>query len=128
MGLANDSASDMAMALTGLSADMASFYNVGQDVASTALKSIFTGETETLKQFGIVMTDANLQAYALSKGITKSTADMSQAEKVQLRYNYVMSQTALAQGTLQRRLTAGRTRQEYFLSNGKSSERLSALC
>lgn len=98
MGLANDSASDMAMALTGLSADMASFYNVGQDVASTALKSIFTGETETLKQFGIVMTDANLQAYALSKGITRSTADMSQAEKVQLRYNYVMSQTALAQG------------------------------
>lgn len=98
MGLANDSASDMAMALTGLSADMASFYNVGQDVASTALKSIFTGETETLKQFGIVMTDANLQAYALSKGITKSTVDMSQAEKVQLRYNYVMSQTALAQG------------------------------
>lgn len=98
MGLANDSASDMAMALTGLSADMASFYNVGQDVASTALKSIFTGETETLKQFGIVMTDANLQAYALSKGITKSTANMSQAEKVQLRYNYVMSQTALAQG------------------------------
>lgn len=98
MGLANDSASDMAMALTGLSADMASFYNVGQDVASTALKSIFTGETETLKQFGIVMTDANLQAYALSKGITKSTADMSQAEKVQLRYNYVMSQTALAHG------------------------------
>ena len=98
MGLANDSASDMAMALTGMSADMASFYNVGQDVASTALKSIFTGETETLKQFGIVMTDANLQAYALSKGITKSTADMSQAEKVQLRYNYVMSQTALAQG------------------------------
>lgn len=98
MGLTNDSASDMAMALTGLSADMASFYNVGQDVASTALKSIFTGETETLKQFGIVMTDANLQAYALSKGITKSTADMSQAEKVQLRYNYVMSQTALAQG------------------------------
>lgn len=98
MGLANDSASDMAVALTGLSADMASFYNVGQDVASTALKSIFTGETETLKQFGIVMTDANLQAYALSKGITKSTADMSQAEKVQLRYNYVMSQTALAHG------------------------------
>lgn len=98
MGLANDSASDMAVALTGLSADMASFHNVGQGVASTALKSIFTGETETLKQFGIVMTDANLQAYALSKGITKSTVDMSQAEKVQLRYNYVMSQTALAQG------------------------------
>ncbi len=98
MGLAQDSASDMAISLTGLSADMASFYNVEQDVASTALESVFTGETETLKQFGIVMTDANLQAYALSQGISKSTSEMSQAEKVQLRYNYVMSQTALAQG------------------------------
>ena len=98
MGLAQDNASDMAIALTGLSADMASFYNVEQDVASTALKSIFTGETETLKQFGIVMTDANLQTFALSQGISKSTAEMSQAEKVQLRYNYVMQQTTLAQG------------------------------
>lgn len=98
MGLAQDSASDMAVSLTGLSADMESFYNVSQDVASTALKSIFTGETETLKQFGIVMTDANLQAYALSQGITKATSEMSQAEKVQLRYSYVMQQTSLAQG------------------------------
>lgn len=98
MGLAQDSASDMAIALTGLSADMSSFYNVEQSVASTALKSIFTGETETLKQFGIVMTDANLQAYALSQGISKSTSEMTQAEKVQLRYNYVMAQTSLAQG------------------------------
>lgn len=98
MGIAQSSASDMAIALTGLSADMASFYNVEQDVASTALKSVFTGETETLKQFGIVMTEANLEAFALSQGISKSVSDMSQAEKVQLRYNYVMSQTALAQG------------------------------
>lgn len=98
MGLAQDSANDMAIALTGLSADMSSFYNVEQSVASTALKSIFTGETETLKQFGIVMTDANLQAYALSQGISKSTSEMTQAEKVQLRYNYVMAQTSLAQG------------------------------
>lgn len=98
MGIAQDSASDMAIALTGLSADMASFYNVDQSVASTALKSVFTGETETLKQFGIVMTEANLEAYALSQGITKSVSAMSQAEKVQLRYNYVMQQTSLAQG------------------------------
>lgn len=98
MGLAQDSASDMAVALTGLSADMASFYNVEQDVAATALNSVFTGETETLKRFGIVMTDANLQAFALSQGITKSTSAMTQAEKVQLRYAYVMQQTGLAQG------------------------------
>ncbi|MGN0648442.1 MAG: hypothetical protein ACI4J3_07425 [Oscillospiraceae bacterium] len=98
MGIASDAASDMAVSLTGLSADIASFYNVAQDVSSTALKSIFTGETETLKQFGIVMTEANLQSYALSQGITKSLKAMTQAEKVQLRYNYVMAQTALAQG------------------------------
>lgn len=98
MGLALDNASDMAIGLTGLSADMASFYNVSQDVASTALKSIFTGETETLKQFGVVMTEANLQAFALQKGITKNIQKMSQAEKVQLRYNFVMEQTKLAQG------------------------------
>lgn len=102
MGLAKDSASDMAVALTGLSADMASFYNVKQDVASTALKSVFTGETETLKQFGIVMTEANLKAFALSQGITKDIDQMSQAEKVTLRYNYVMAQTALAQGDFAR--------------------------
>ena len=55
MNIADESASNMALSLTGLSADMSSFYNVTQDIASTALKSIFTGETETLKQFGIVM-------------------------------------------------------------------------
>lgn len=98
MGVAKDAASDMAIALTGLSADMASFFNVEQSVASTALKSVFTGETETLKQFGIVMTEANLEAFALSKGITKNISAMTQAEKVQLRYQYVMQQTALAQG------------------------------
>lgn len=98
MGIAQNAASEMSLSLTGLSADMASFYNVSQDVASTALKSIFTGETETLKQFGIVMTEDNLSAYALAQGITTSYSAMSQAEKVQLRYQYVMAQTSLAQG------------------------------
>lgn len=102
MNIASDTASDMAISLTGLSADMASFYNVEQSVASTALDSIFTGETETLKKFGIVMTEANLSAFALSQGITKNISDMSQAEKVQLRYQYVMSQTSLAQGDFAR--------------------------
>ncbi len=102
MGLAMDNSSDMAISLTALSADMASFYNVSQDVASTALKSVFTGETETLKQYGIVMTEANLQAFAMSQGIKKKISAMSQAEKVQLRYNYVMQQTALAQGDFAR--------------------------
>lgn len=98
MQLPLDAASDMAIALTGLSADMASFYNVSQDVASTALKSVFTGETETLKQFGIVMTEANLNAFAMSQGINKTVREMTEAEKVMLRYQYVMQATALAQG------------------------------
>lgn len=98
MGLAKETASDMALQLTALSADMSSFYNKTQDITSTALKSVFTGETETLKQFGIVMTEANLEAFRLAQGIETSYKKMSQAEKVALRYNYVMQQTKLAQG------------------------------
>ena len=64
MGLIDDMASDMALSLTGLSADMASFYNKSQDITANALNSVFTGETETLKQFGIEMTEANLEAFA----------------------------------------------------------------
>lgn len=106
MGITADRASDMAIALTGLSGDMASFFNVSQDVANTALQSVYTGETESLKKFGIVMTEVNLEAFAMSKGINKSVRSMSQAEKVQLRYAYVMSQTALAQGDFAK--TSGR--------------------
>lgn len=102
MSIADDAASDMAIALTGLSADMASFYNESQDVTATALNSVFTGETETLKKFGIIMTEANLQQFAYTQGINKKVSAMSQAEKVMLRYNYVMSQTALAQGDFAR--------------------------
>ena len=102
MGVDANEASNMALDLTGLSADMASFYNISQDIADTALKSIFTGETETLKQFGIVMTQTNLQQFAYQQGIKKSIQQMTQAEQVQLRYNYVMQQTQLAQGDFAR--------------------------
>lgn len=102
MGITSDVGSDMAITLTGLTADMASFYNVSQDVADTAIKSIFTGETEALKNFGIVMTDVNLEQFALSKGITKSISAMTQQEKTMLRYNFVLQQTALAQGDFSR--------------------------
>ena len=98
MGIAGQSATDMALKIAGLTGDMASFYNVSQDVAATALASIWTGETESLKQFGIVMTQANLEAFALSQGINKTWDQMTQAEQVQLRYNYVLSKTTLAQG------------------------------
>ena len=102
MGLAAKDGKNMSLQLTALAGDMASFYNVEQDVAQTALNSVFTGETESLKKFGIVLTEANLNAFALSRGITKSYNAMSQAEKVGLRYLYVLKATANAQGDFAR--------------------------
>lgn len=98
MGLSGDQASKMSINVAKLSADVASFYNLSTDLASTKLKAIWTGETEGLKDLGIVMTQTNLQAYAMSKGITKNIKDMTQAEQTTLRYNYVMDQLSLAQG------------------------------
>lgn len=98
MGLNEEAASGMSISLAGLTGDVASFYNISQELADTKLKSVFTGETETLKDLGVVMTQANLKAYAMSQGITKSLDSMSQAELVGLRYNYVMNSLSLAQG------------------------------
>ena len=67
MGMAADAASDMAIAAAGLTGDVASFFNISQEEAATKLKSIWTGETETLKDLGIVMTQANLNAYQKQK-------------------------------------------------------------
>lgn len=97
-----ETASDMAINLTKRAADMASFYNRSAEDTATALHGIFTGETEVLKQYGIVQTEVNLQEYAAAHGINKKISAMSQAEKVQLRYNYVMEQTGLAAGDFER--------------------------
>lgn len=98
MGLSMDEASDMSITLTGLTGDVASFYNISQEMADVKLKSVFTGETESLKDLGVVMTQANLEAYALANGINKSTSEMSQAELVTLRYNFVVDKLADASG------------------------------
>lgn len=88
----SEDAKNMALSLTKLTANMASFFNVSQELASIALKSIYTGETETLKQYGVVMTEVNLKQFAQEQGIRKSYAAMTQSEKVMLRYQYVMNQ------------------------------------
>lgn len=93
-----EEASDMAINLTARAADMSSFYNKSIEETSTALKSIYTGETESLKEYGVVMTQVNLQEFARQQGINKSIQAMTQAEKVQLQYAYVMKQTSLAAG------------------------------
>lgn len=98
MGLSSDKASDMAISLAGLSGDVASFYNISQELADIKLKSVFTGETETLKDLGIVMTQTNLKQFALSQGIKTNIDDMNQAQLTTLRYNFVMQQLQMAQG------------------------------
>jgi hypothetical protein len=102
LGLPVDKAGAMSKSLVGLAGDLASFKNISIDIANTALTGIFTGETESLKKLGIVMTEANLSAFALSQGITKQVKDMSQAEKVGLRYNYILSVTKNSQGDFAR--------------------------
>jgi hypothetical protein len=97
-----ESAASMGMTLTGLSADVASFYDTSQSEAFTKLKSVFTGETETLKDLGVVMTQAALDAYALENGYGKVTKKMSEAEKVALRYAFVQDKLRFANGDFAR--------------------------
>lgn len=102
MGLNQEEAANMSMSLVGLAGDLSSFKNIDIKQAEDALNGIFTGETESLKMLGVVMTDTNLQQYAYSKGIQKKTQDMTESEKVQLRYNFVLEKTKNAQGDFER--------------------------
>lgn len=97
-GFSQDQAADMSTQLTGLAGDVASFYNISQDEAYTKLKSVFTGETESLKDLGVVMTQTALDSYAMANGFGKTTAKMSEAEKVALRYKFVQDQLNIASG------------------------------
>ena len=101
-GFSEQQAYDMGTALTGLAGDVASFYNLSQDEAYTKLKSVFTGETESLKDLGVVMTQTALDSYALANGFGKTTSQMSEAEKVALRFQFVSEQLSAAQGDFAR--------------------------
>lgn len=101
-GIADDAIVQMSTDLVGLSGDFASFFNLANEDAFAKIRSGISGETEPLKQLGINMSVANLEAYALSQGIKKSYSAMTQAEQVTLRYNYLMSVSADAQGDFAR--------------------------
>ena len=103
MGLSTDQTMEMSEQLTRLSADMSSFYNKDISQVSTALKGVFTGETEALKEFGIVMTETNLKEFAKDQGLVYDQLD--QSGKVMLRYKYIMEQTKIVQGDYQRTST-----------------------
>lgn len=89
---------EMSINLTKLTGDVASFYNLDYDEVFNKLQSGLTGEVKAMRAFGVNMTIANMEAWALSKGITKSYDSMSQAEKTALRYNYMLEKLANAQG------------------------------
>lgn len=101
-GFVESEAYAMSTTLTGLAGDVASFYNITQGEAYTKLKSVFTGETESLKDLGVVMTQTALDQFALANGYGKTTAKMTEQEKVALRYAFVQQQLSLSQGDFAR--------------------------
>lgn len=93
-----DSMADMSLNLTKLAGDMASFYDVDQADVAKSLQSIFTGTIAPLRRYGLDLTQATLSEWAMKNGLDANIKSMTQAEKVLLRYNYVMANTQAAQG------------------------------
>lgn len=123
--IVGDAQSVMSKNLTALSGDLSSFYNMPVDDVFTKLKSGLAGETEPLRAFGLNMTVANLEAYALSKGIDQSWQSMSQATQQTLRYNYILENLALAQGDFSR--TSGTWANQIRLLSSNWQQLLSIL-
>ncbi|MGN1338873.1 MAG: hypothetical protein ACI4WS_01140 [Oscillospiraceae bacterium] len=98
MGVATDAASDMAVTLTGRLSDIMSFYNKTQSEVDTIGRAMITGETEPLKAIGVVMTQTNLEAYAMAQGLNKAYSEMSAQEQLLVRYKYFLEQTSMAEG------------------------------
>ena len=98
MGISQKGMADMSTELTRLAGDMASFYNVEQKAVGEDLEAIFTGQTKPLRQYGLDLTEATLQEWAMKQGIDANINSMSQMEKTMLRYQYVMANTGAAQG------------------------------
>lgn len=116
-GLTGNSVMEMSQKITELTGDMASFYNLNAEEAFMKLRSGISGETEPLKQLGINMSVANLEAFALAQGITKTYNKMSQAEQMTLRYNYLLKATADAQGDFARTSDSFANQQKLLQEN-----------
>ena len=111
MGMSQSQAASLATQMTALAGDMASFHNKSTEIAANSLKGVFTGETESLKQFGVAMTQTNLEDFAAKQG--KVYDSMSQTEKIMTRYNYLLESQKDAIGDSGRTMGefAGSTRQ-----------------
>ena len=102
MGFSQKNMANMSLELTKLTADMASFYDMSQTDVARNLQAIFTGETEPLRKYGLDLTQATLKEWALKQGLDADITSMTQAQKAMLRYQYVMQNTAAAQGDFAR--------------------------
>jgi hypothetical protein len=121
MGLNNNKAKEMAMNLVNLTGDMASFKNMKPEEIHIALTGAYTGETEALKRLGIVMTVANLERFASARGIKKEYDEMTQAEKIQLRYNYIMNASKNSVGDFKRTQQSAANQMRIFTEGIKES-------
>ena len=102
MGFSQGKMAEMSLELTKLTADMASFYDMEQSDVARNLQAVFTGETEPLRKYGLDLTQATLKEWAMRQGLDADISSMTQAEKAMLRYQYVMANTAAAQGDFAR--------------------------
>lgn len=105
-GVAGDRANTMSQQLTQLGYDLSSFFNISVEDAMTKLQSGISGELEPLRRLGYDLSQAKLEAVALSLGIDKAVSSMTQAEKAELRYYAIMTQVTDAHGDMARTLNA----------------------
>ena len=96
----------MSQNLTQLGYDISSFFNVSIEDAMQKLQSGISGELEPLRRLGYDLSQARLEQTALNFGIKESVANMTQAEKAELRYYAIMTQVTTAQGDMARTLEA----------------------
>lgn len=119
MGFTINQTAEWSKTLTERVMDLSNFYDTTTSETVNALNAIVTGQTEPLRKFGINMTQAALQEYAYSQNIRKKIADMTEAEKVQLRYNFVMEKTTIAVGTTARESESASAQMKKLVEVGK---------
>jgi hypothetical protein len=125
-GLSGDAIVKLSTDLIGLVGDFASFYNLDHEMAMTKIRSGISGETEPLKQLGVNMSVANLEAFALTQGISKQFSKMKQSEQVMLRYNYLMKVSKDAQGDFAKTLSTSYANQKR-VNDTLAKQKLAAI-
>lgn len=106
-GQSAKSTMEMSKALTQLTADLASFYDIEQDIAAEKLFSgVISGQVRPMRELGVDMSKASLEAFAAAKGYDKLYANMSAAEKQAVRFNYAMEKLAFTAGDYERTINS----------------------